>query len=141
MNYDPKKVICTVAGIPLSGFADGTFITVERNEDSFMLRVGVAGEACRAKNNNRSGRMTFTLLQSAACNSLLSGLNALDEQSPMGDGIGPFTLSDLNGDSLAGAEKCWIVKPASLTYSKEAETREWLFETADLSLVVGGDPS
>jgi hypothetical protein len=140
MNYDPAKIICVFAGIPLSGFADGTYFSITRNEESFALRTGVTGESCRAKNNNKSGRATFTLMQSAACNDLLSAMNAIDEGSPMGDGIGAFTFTDLNGTSSAAAEKAWIVKPADMGFSKEAETREWVIEMSDLTMVVGGDP-
>jgi len=138
-NYDPAKLIQVLAGIPITGYADGTFVTVVRNEDSFTLRVGATGEACRARSNNKSARITFTLLQSSATNDLLSGLSNLDEMSPGGDGIGPYSLNDLFGSTKLIAEKAWIVKPADVTYSQDVETREWTIETDSLTGNVGGN--
>ena len=53
-TYNPDEVAIVFAGIPISGFADGTFLSVEQNEDSFTMQVGTDGEACRSKSNNRS---------------------------------------------------------------------------------------
>lgn len=39
-TYDPKQVIITVGGIPMSGFADGTFLTVDRDDDQWAKVTG-----------------------------------------------------------------------------------------------------
>lgn len=138
-TYDPAQVSAIVAGIPLSGFAPGTFITVEQNEDSFSLTTGPDGDSCRAKSNNRSARVTFTLLQSSAVNDLLSALHNLDINSPSGDGIGPFLLKDNSGRTVNAAEHCWIVKPANSSFGGEVENREWTVESDFMNHFVGGN--
>ncbi|KKN04674.1 hypothetical protein LCGC14_1095070 [marine sediment metagenome] len=136
--YDPKSIIISVGTFVVEGFADGTFVTVERNEDSFSVQVGSDGEAARSKSNNRSGRITIQILQSSPSNDLLSALHALDENSPSGDGIVPSIVKDLNGTSLYTAQHSWIVKGPSAEHGREATAREWVIETDDLTAAYGG---
>ena len=138
-TYDPAQVAVVFAGIPISGYADGTFLSVEQNEDSFALQVGTDGEACRSKSNNRSGRVTFTLGQWSEANDLLSALHNLDINTPNGDGIGPLLVKDNSGRSIFSAEKAWIVKPPAAGYGREAESREWVVETDNLVQFHGGN--
>ena len=138
-TYDPDDCTLVAFGIPISGYADGTFISVEFNEDSFSLTVGADGDACRAKTSNKSARMTITLLQSSASNDLLSAVHASDILTPSGDGIGPFMLKDNSGRTLCAAEKAWIVKPPTTAFSREVESREWVLETDAMISHVGGN--
>lgn len=138
-TYDPSQVTIIFAGIPVSGFAEGTFVSAERNEDSWALQVGADGEATRAKSNNRSGRVTFTLIQSSITNDALSALHAVDENTPGGDGIGPLLVKDLSGRTIIAAETAWIAKPATVEFGREASEREWIIETDRLEVFAGGN--
>lgn len=138
-TYDPNDVSVVAFGIPITGYADGTFVSVEFNEDSFSLTVGTDGDACRAKTSNKSARMTITLLQSSLANDLLSAVHALDILTPSGDGIGPFLMKDNSGRTLFAAEKCWITKMPTTTFSREAESREWVLETDAMIAFAGGN--
>lgn len=140
-TYDAAQVAMVFSGIPILGIAEGTFVSCERNEDSFTLYTGASGEAARAKTNNRSGRITFTLMQTSATNDLLSAVANIDENSPSGDGIGPFLMKDLTGRTIVAAEKAWIVKQPTTNFAGEAsENREWVLETDELLfLLVGGN--
>lgn len=138
-TYDPAQLAIVFAGIPVDGFADGTFLSVEQNEDSFSLQVGTDGEGCRSKSNNRSGRVTFTLGQWSKTNDLLSAVHQVDINSPNGDGIGPLLIKDMSGTSIYAAEKAWIVKPPAAAFGREAESREWVIETNDLQQLHGSN--
>lgn len=138
-TYDPAAVSVIFAGIPISGYADGTFVSVEQSEDSFALTVGTDGDACRSKTNNRSARVTLTLLQSSQVNDLLSAVHNLDRLSPNGDGIAPFLMKDNTGTTICAAEKAYIVKPATVSYGREVESREWVIETDAMVFHVGGN--
>ena len=138
-TYDPSQVIIVFSGIPISGFADGSFLTVEQNEDSFVLQVGTDGEGTRSKTNNRSGRVTFTLMQSSLANDLLQAQHTLDLLSPSGDGIGPLLIKDNSGRSLFSAEKAWIVRAPTGEFGREATSREWIVESDDLNQSHGGN--
>lgn len=138
-TYDPSQVTLIAAGVPVSGFAEGTFITAERNEDSFNLSVGSDGEACRTRTNNRSGRITFTLLQSSISNQLLAAVLNTDEITPAGDAIAPSMIKDNTGTTLIMAETSWLVRPANVEYANEASNREWIVETDNLVMNIGGN--
>lgn len=138
-NYDPKQVAVIVGGKIISGFADGTFVKVERNEQAFNLKVGVDGEGTRAKSNNRSGKVTLTLMQSSLSNEVLSGFAILDETS--GKGAVPLYVNDKSGNSLFTALTAWVQKFADPEYAKEVMTRTWILETDELIMFVGSNSS
>ncbi len=136
-TYDPKNVSAIVGGKILSGFMDGTFIEVERNENAFNLKVGVDGESARAKSNNKSGKITMTLLQSSASNDVLSAFAAADELS--NSGAVPFFLKDNSGRSVATALTAWVQKLPKMVFAKEIQGWQWVLETDDIEMFLGGN--
>jgi len=138
-TYDAKQVSVIVDGIIVDGYADGAFVSIEQNEDQFSLQVGTDGDACRSKTNNRSGRITITLAQWSDSNILLSALHAGDVLSPSGDGIVPVLVMDKSGTTICAAEKAWIVKPPTVEFGREAGSREWVLETDNIVMGVGGN--
>lgn len=135
-QYDPKDISMIFAGINIQGFADGTFVNVERNEDQFSLAVGAQGEGTRIKNNNRSGRITITLQQSSPSNAELDALATADELS--NSGFGPVLVRDNGGQDLHKGEVAWIVKKPAAAYAKELSNREWIIETDNLQTFIRG---
>jgi hypothetical protein len=137
-TYDPKQVAIIFGG-PITGFADGTFVSIEANEEFFALIVGSDGEACRSKTNNYSARITLTLGQWSASNQVLSAQLQVDLNSPLGDGIIPFLLKDGSGSTVMSAEKAWIVQFATVEYGREPAAREWVIETDYMIPNIGGN--
>ena len=135
-NYDPKEVSVIVGGHIVTGYADGTFLTVSRNKDAFTLGVGADGEGARSKSNDKSGRLTLTLLQSSASNDVLSGFATADEIA--NGGQVPVLVKDNNGTTIVEAATAWIVKKADVEYSHEITNREWIVESDRLDVLVGG---
>lgn len=136
-NYRAEEVTVAFAGIPITGFAAGSFVNAVRNNDSWNLTVGSGGEGARSSSGDRSGRITITLLATSASNAALSAQAALDEAS--GDGIGPVLVKDLSGADVITAETAWIVKPADQEKSNEISNREWILETDKLEIYSGGN--
>ena len=136
-TYMPTKVTVAWNGIPISGYAPDTFIEAERNNDAFNLVVGSGGEGARAGSGDKSGIVTLTLLQTSATNAALTAAALLDENS--GDGIGPLAVVDLSGQDVVKAEKAWIRKRPNAAYANTIQNREWVFETANLEILVAGN--
>lgn len=134
-TYDPLYVRVIYGSLILHGFMDGTMITVERDEDTYTKHTGCDGEVARSRNRNQGGKVTLTLLQSSASNTDLSTMAALDEASNAGKA--PLMVRDLLGNTLAAAGEAWIMKPATITYGKEIEGREWVLDCAQLEVFVG----
>ena len=137
-QFDPSQVSIVFAGIPLSGFADGDFVVIEANEDSFSLAMGTDGEGTRSKSNNRSGRVTISTMQSSDVNLQLSTLHNADILG-QGDGVGPLQVKDNSGTSLYVAQNAWITRPPGSTFSRTAQQRQWIIESEELVHNVGGN--
>lgn len=137
-DIDPSKVVINFGGANISGYADGTYVTVERNEDLFTSVTGADGLTTRVKTNNFSGLATLTLMQSSPVNSILMAFYILDESE--GKGVLPFSMKNLNGDELAFSPSGWIRKVPNLEHAKELTNREWAIEMADLTIFAGGNP-
>jgi len=137
-QYDPLDIKMSWNGIIFTGFAEGTFITVERNEDAFNMQVGSGGDVVRVKSNNRSGLATLTLMQSSPTNDLLSTKSVLDERLGVAGQVGPLSIVDFNGTTKIFALNTWIQKPAQVEFSNTASQREWMFACASIDMFIGG---
>lgn len=135
-NYDPSRVVVTFRGVVLRGFAEGTFFSLERDEETFEKSYGATGDVTRVRKRKRGGRGTATLQQASPTNDDLSAIALLDEQS--GLGYGPLMVKDLNGTTLASAAIAWLVQPAAISFADGAESREWMIDCAAVSMTVGG---
>jgi hypothetical protein len=134
-NYDPKKVIITVAGIALTGLSDD-FIECDRDEDSFIKRAGADGIVSRAKNGNRSGFINITLHSTSPSNAVLTGLLATDEAT--GVGIVPVVIKEVDTNSAIISAFAWVKRPAKPDYGKEVKDRQWMLDCADLDIINAG---
>ena len=136
-TYDPKQISVVIGGHIVSGYADGTFVKVMRNEDAFTTVIGADGEVTRVKTNNKSGRIEVTIQQSSASNDVFSAYAAADELS--NSGIVPALVKDLVGRSLATAARVWVVKQPEAEMAKGMSNRTWVFETDELIQFTGGN--
>lgn len=125
-TLDPKKVIISFLGNIITGFADGEFITVERDADAFTKYVGADGQVARARNNNKSATVTITLAQGSPSNAVLSAAARLDELA--GTGVGEFLMKDLGGATMWRAPNSWIRKLPATPMGKEIGTRQWVID-------------
>jgi hypothetical protein len=136
-TYNPKRVLFSYRGVPISGFADGTFIKVERASPAFAKTVGADGETARTASADKSGKITVTLMQTSASNDYLTQCLLNDELSNLN--TGPAMCKDASGTSLFLAGEAWITAHPAPEFGKEIGTREWVFETGKLEMFEGGN--
>lgn len=136
-TYASNTVQLVFKGVPITGFMDDSFIDVERNADSFSMLVGADGEVARAGQADKSGKITFRLLQTSASNDFLSAALVVDEATNANQG--PVLVKDGSGRSLDSSSEAWIVKPAKKVYGKNIEGREWVIECGKLITIVAGN--
>lgn len=134
-TYDPKDYSLIIGGHIVEGFADGTFMTAARNNDTWALTMGADSEGARAKSNDKSGTYVFTLLQTSLSNTVLSGFHNADELN--NGGQVPVLIKDNNGDTVIESATAWVRKPADVELGKEITNREWTVETDNMSMLVG----
>ncbi len=142
-KLDPAQYPISIAGFLVTGFADGTFIEIARDEDTWKDYVGGDGEVCRVRNKNKMGTVTIRLQQSSASNDILSALQSVDDVGGTVAGIsvgsGAFQCKDLLGRMVASSESAWVQKPADIRLGDEHEPREWKIRCSKLAMFVGGN--
>lgn len=136
-SYNADEVIIIFGGNIISGYADGTFVTIGRDNDGFGLVIGSNGEGCRSRSNDNSGTCEVTLIQSSASNPILSALHQADELA--GGGAVPLLVKDNSGNSLYSAETAWVQKFADSEFGREAGSRVWTIRTDWLNVFVGSN--
>lgn len=126
-TYSVGDVGLSVGGNLMGGFADGTFIAVEREVDAMTKVVGADGEVSRTRSANYSGMLTLTLKQTSDSNRIL-GAYLLDDESDS-SGVFDVLLTDNLGNKLFSSEG-WIRKGPNEEYSTEETNREWVIDLA-----------
>lgn len=138
-TYDPKQIILTVGGIPIGGYADGTFIGFEYDEDAFTKVTGADGITSRSKSNNYAGFMAVTLAQTSPSNDVLSAIALADRLS--NTGVVPIIMKDIGGTTVLFSANGWVRKSSNVDEAKEISDREWTLDMADVDTLVGGNVS
>ena len=134
-TYDPKNVKIIAGGIPITGYADGSFVVISRNADAFTLYTGADGQSSRSKSNDRSGTITLTLAKTSLSNDFLSAFAEADELT--NSGVFPIVVKDLSGTTTAFSDSAFIQKKPDWTGSKEIDESEWVIMCPDMDYVHG----
>lgn len=137
-TYSAESVVVTFGlGLILSGFAEGTFVTAERNEKGFSITKGTTGEINRNKLADKSGKVELVLMGASPMNKILSDYANLDDAT--GTQVFPLTINDLSsGAAMVTAEKAWIEQIPQFKRAKEAEPVTWVFFCAKIEIIHDG---
>jgi len=134
-TYDPAKVDMILNGVRLTGFASGTFISIEYNADSWSTQVGADGEAVRSKSNDQSAQVTVTVLPGSPANAILGGLKALDDADNRG--AAACMIKDPHSNTVHLSEGMYVKKEPNTVYAVEGQAKEWTLETGRLKAAHG----
>ena len=136
-DYDPRQVSIYLGGHTASGFADGTFVSISRNNPMFAVVSGASGEEVRSKSNDTTGTIELTVMQTSETNDYLTA-KMLSDEGPLAAGKFSFMLIDGTGRTLVLATECWVEQPPTVEYGKEVGERTWRLVAGDLRFTVGG---
>lgn len=136
-TYDPADVSVIFDGVPMSGFAEGTFVSIASDADQWTKEVGSDGHVSRTKANNRTATMTLTLMQGSPSNDVLSGYYAADQLD--NSGVVQVMVKDNSGRTRVFSEAGWIQKIPDVEFSNEESSREWTIALAQTDFSVGGN--
>lgn len=136
-TFDPKMVVMTFGVIPISGYAEGTFVRVKRSGDAFAKSKGAGGDIERINRNQGDFEVAITLQQTSGTNQELSAALAADIATNAG--VFPLTVKDLLGNTLFFAPQAWIRVDPEWEDGDELNSREWTFDTGIGANLVGGN--
>lgn len=132
-TYNPKKVVLTVGGMTVTGFAEDSFITIDPSTDGVTKKVGADGEIVRSISPDDTYIVKFVTHKYAPINIYLEGRLKADRENCNGL-IPGISVDDLRGGAQFSADKCWVVRSASIGYGRESGNREWEIHTAEGTL-------
>ena len=135
-NLDPGKYILVFNGVQLTGFQNGTFISVERKTDTFSDEAGGQGDVVRVRSRDKRGTVTVTLQGASSSNDVLSTFAATDEAA--GTAYGPLLVKDLNGTSIYQGTNAYIAKYPKNDLGDTHTPREWVIAVPNLDMFTGG---
>jgi hypothetical protein len=127
MSYDPKKVIVTLGGVPISGYADGTFVQIDPNGETWVKKVGADGEVSRSLSNDNTHTIQLTLGQMSLSNVYLRTVMNADKLT--GLGMLPLSIIDLSTAETHFWPQAWVSTTPSLGRAKEETDVQWTIHT------------
>jgi len=137
-SYIPESVNCLIGGIiPVEGFVDGTFISVDKDEMPYSSIRMPDGTVARKKNTSQTYTITITLHNGAETNNLLTKMWQIDELTDRGKF--PLLIKDQSGSDLLFSTESWIEGIPSITKSNAIDSRVWVIKSAYALINVGGN--
>jgi hypothetical protein len=137
-TYDSEKVIITFGGVPIGGYAEGTFVSVKASSDRYTKKVGADGAIVRSRKHDGTHGVDLTLQKTSPSNTYLTTVVNMDKLANMG--MMPLSITDLSGGSLHFWPQAWISKDPDVDYGDEAANIAWHFDTGHAaSHLINGD--
>lgn len=136
-NYSPDSVNCLAFGIPLDGFADGTFITIGKDKVPYGSTETADGQVARLYTNSQTYTISLTFHRGSTSNDILTKLWQLDEISQ----VGKFSLfiKDLSGTDLFFSTNTWIEGVPNIVQSTNFDTRTWILRSSQAVINIGSN--
>lgn len=131
-TYNPKKILISLDKHAVSGYAEDSFVIVEKNGEGISKQVGCDGEIVRCIDPDGSYKIRLSLLQTSPTNAFLQNQYNIDEKT--GKGNFAILISDLRGDLEFSSEVAWVNRPAKRIFGQKANKVEWEIETGEASL-------
>jgi hypothetical protein len=126
-SYDAKKVIITLGGVPIGGYADGTFVQIDPNGETWTKKVGADGEVARSLSNDNTSTIQITLMQTSLSNHYLRTVMAADRLT--GLGMLPLSFTDLNTMEVHFWPQAWVSTTPGTGRAKETTDTQWTIHT------------
>lgn len=124
----------------VTGFADGTFISMDRIVPTSEPYQGVGDNAFgRVKRRVTAMNVTVTLHQYSPSNTVLQALQNADANNPGNDWVFSCTMKDLSGQTVVSSTNAIIAAPANASFSSTTETRDWNIYMFGSDLFIGGN--
>jgi len=123
-TYDAKNSTVTVKGKIITGFAEGSMVEWEKDEDNFTAITDPQGTVGVAKVNNSLGTMTIVLAQTSPDNRYLKNLANTGEIFPI--------WAQSNNEKVGGTQ-AMVKKTPDGELSDEISEREYEIQVFDFT--------
>lgn len=137
-HYSPEDVVILLGGIyPVDGLVDGSFVSIQKDSDSFSTKVTADGRVSRTHVDSPTHTVRISTMSTASVNDVFSAWAFADGK--LYGVMMPLFVKDGLGTTLFYAPFSWIEKEPDLVLGTDVETREWTIKTAGAVRNVGGN--
>lgn len=137
-TYSPEDVNIVIASaLTVSGFVDGTFVSISKDFQTFTTSESSDGVPTRSHSNSQLYTLTLTLASTSVSNQPLTYLHRLDEITMMGKF--PLIVKDTRGGTLFFSSSSWIEGVPDTDFSTNIDSRQWTIKCANAVLNIGGN--
>jgi len=136
-TYIPEDCTFLVFGIPLDGFAKGTFISITKDINPFTTVKTPDGTVARLYNSDQTYTIALTLYSGSDSNDVLTKLWLLDEVTQRGKF--PTFIKDGSGSDLFFSTTSWIESVPPIIKSDSFEGRTWVIRSSQAVINIGGN--
>lgn len=124
----------------ITGFADGTFVSMNRITPTSTPYQGVGDNAFgRLKRRVTAMDVTITLHQGSPSNTVLQQLQIADANTSGNEWVFNCTIKDMSGQTVVSSNTAIIAAPASADFGSEFGTRDWSIYMFGSDLFIGGN--
>jgi len=136
-NYCPEDINCLAFGIPLNGFAEGTFITISKDKVPYGTTETADGMTARLFTNSQTYTIQLTFHRGSTSNDVLTKLWQLDELTQRAKF--PLFIKDLSGTDLFFSTNTCIESLPNMVQSSTFDSRTWVLRSSQAVINVGSN--
>lgn len=117
-------------------------ITVSMTEDKNTMTIGADGSGMHSLHAGKSGRVTIRLLKTSPVNQKLMNLYNFQTTASANHGQNVISIRDIQRGDVITARQAAFVKVPDITYAKDGNTHEWMFDAVYIDPKLGtGTPA
>lgn len=136
-HYSPEDIIILLSGVSIGGMAEGTFVSVSKEDAPFITKVTADGIVSRTYSKSPTYTVSLTLHSASPSNDILTDFWLADESSKRG--FFSVLIKDPLGTSIFDSSIGWISKTPSMDFGDKISNREWQLTCVESSVNFGGN--
>lgn len=133
--YDPSSVVIYIAGISLEDVAEGTFVRISKDTQTFSSSTSTDGQVYRKRSSSASYTLTLSLTSSSKSNRVLQYLLIADYATSLG--TFPILIKDTSGSSLFFSTNGWIESQPDMNFDQGVRTLTWTIRCLSPTITYG----
>jgi hypothetical protein len=137
-TYSPSDVKANVLGFDVTGYAEGTFLSITPDAKTFSFRRAMDGSTMAVQNKFQTYTVKFVLQQSSPTNTWLHLIYKLFKKYGIAF-IMPVLIRDASGNTSFFATDCWFEGEPESNFGSSLGVVEWIIKCNDGSYTRGGN--
>ena len=137
-TYSPSDVKANVLGFDVTGYAEGTFVSISPDAKTFSFKRAMDGSTMAVQNKFQTYTIKFTLQQSSSANTWLHLLYKLFKRHGIAF-IMPVLIADTSGNTSFFATDCWFEGEPDSSFGNTLGSVEWVIKCNNGSYTRGGN--